>query len=419
MMQQDSKSIRLPIRLLELGIVTSALTVMRVGPLQISDILLFGALCTLLLAGRRHQEHTEEARERIRSGLAVTIIGIILTALITEVAAGQGYSSLSVALRFGSVLVVFPYLLSAAVIPKSELKRLALFLCLSGAINGTIAALDQWVGTNIGPMKYTWNAYRPLAVARAVGMTEHPNLLGYSGAVTGAVAMAFISSAEDQRSRRLAGYMLVPIVAGVIASGSRSALIGLFFGGIAVWRYRPKWKKGRMIESVVAACLVAFAAAYAAGVRLDRSTFGRLVSDQSSQLSDVERRNSLSQYRQWLLSSVLVGRGYENLRLVHSAPLAVYLSGGIFALLAVAAWVRLISRAGATLRSTPDPTLQLLGCAGVAGLWSAISFLTTQPMIFHRYAILPASLILAGYAQVNLRNTAPLTEDKPSLRRTP
>jgi hypothetical protein len=419
MMQQDSKSIRFPLRILELGIVTSALTVLRIGPLQISDILLFGALGLLLLAGRRHQEYTGDARERIRSGLAVTIIGIILTALLTELAAGHGYSSLSVALRFGSVLVAFPYLLSAAVIPKTELKRLALFLCLSGAVNGTIAALDQWVGTNIGPMKYTWNDYRPLAIARAVGMTEHPNLLGYSGAVTGTVAMAFISSAQDQRSRRLAGYMLVPIVAGVIASGSRAALIGLFVGGMAVWRYRPKLKKGRTIESVVATCLVAFAAAYAAGIRLDRSTFGRVVSDRSSQLSDVERRNSLTQYRQWLFNSVLVGRGYENLRLVHSAPLAVYLSGGIFALLAVAAWVRLISRAGATLRATPDPTLQLLGCAGVAGLWSAISFLTTQPMIFHRYAILPASLILAGYAQVNLRNTAPLTKHNPNLRRIP
>ena len=119
-----------------------------------------------------------------------------------------------------------------------------------------------------------------------------------------------------------------------------------------------------MIESVVAACLVAFAAAYAAGVRLDRSTFGRVVSDRSSQLSDVERRNSLAQYRQWLLNSVLVGRGYENLRLVHSAPLAVYLSGGIFALLAVAAWVRLVSEGGPTVDSGPyPPTSRLCRCS--------------------------------------------------------
>ena len=55
-------------RLLELGIVTSALTVMRIGPLQISDILLFGALCAMLLAGRRPRSTPERRVNRFAAG---------------------------------------------------------------------------------------------------------------------------------------------------------------------------------------------------------------------------------------------------------------------------------------------------------------------------------------------------------------
>ena len=139
----------------------------------------------------------------------MTIIGIILTALITEFAADQGYSSLSVALRSDR------FWLSSRTCSRggdsqsrTETSRSAPLPVRGGQRNNRH---PRSVGRHQHRSDEIHLECLPPAGGRwAVGMTEHPNLLGYSGAVTGAVAMAFVSSAEDRRSQHLAGYMLVP-----------------------------------------------------------------------------------------------------------------------------------------------------------------------------------------------------------------
>lgn len=228
------------------------------------------------------------------------------------------------------------------------------------AAGGSVLALSLWSPEIRSLRRFAWLWFggavantmialfaSKLVLGRAQGLTTQPNHLGLIGVLGTALGLGLVLSASKARFRTVALAGTGVCVAGVVASGSRAALIGevATFLAVAIFARRP-----RLLTRTAVVVILLGIAAGAGLIRIpDSSALSRLAGGGGSRESNVERQRNLATTMGRIARHPLTGEGFEFALEPHDIylqPLVVAGPIGLVAL-AMAAWAILrASRAG-------------------------------------------------------------------------
>jgi hypothetical protein len=220
---------------------------------------------------------------------------------------------------------------------------------------------------------------------RALGWSAHPNHLGLACMLGLAVALAELIAASSMRSRVL---WLVPLALncyGVVASGSRAALLG---AGVAV--ALVIWRMASPAVGVFAGAVVIVGVLLVATGTLDagsESSVGRLAGSQSARQSDASRLGLLRETIDRGSRSPFVGNGFELALQGHNIYLQLWSSAGIIGLVGFAMVVAALGRAfisAAARRATTGPATPIMVGVMAGGAAFLVSSLV-QNVLWDRY----------------------------------
>lgn len=369
------------------GIASSSWTEIGAAGIVLGDLLFFGGGILLLLTRRSVSPISSSTGTVVRTLLLSGWL-IVLSAAIVAVRYGD-FADLGVAVRVGLVLVASPVFMLAFVRIRRDAVQALGALFISAAVNSGFAISDLAFGVHISPAQFSWSAYEPLLLTRGVGLTGHPNILGYLTAVTLPLAAVMFAAVRTRRGRWgvLAGALLIG--AGLFLSGSRGAAFGAGCGMLFVAgrSRRPRVRAG------VLGITVAFL--FAAWLLRDAALISRLLGDATAAASDQGRRTDLSEGWRLVVEGLPTGVGFSEISAIHSGVLAILASGGVLGILGFMTWGAQVWRAVRRAARSPQTTIRniAIGCGGATIGMAA--FLLVSPIIFHRYAVVPASVVIA------------------------
>jgi O-antigen ligase len=246
-------------------------------------------------------------------------------------------------------------------------------------------------------------------VGRPAGLATHPNHLGIVCVLGLGLALGF---ALDQRRRtRLLAVLACPVLlVGLLASGSRAALLGVFIVVPAVAAFS---QRVQVALASIAVGAIAAVGVFAGVLQLPADTgVGRLF-DASGAESNVGRIEHLERSVARYQRHPLTGEGFEFAQEAHNVYLQVLVGGGPLALGGLA--LVGLSVIAAVCRGTRGRSRRTLGDAallagmggGYAGYLVAAAF---QNILWDRYLWLYVALLLSLALRV-------ATENRPLLSR--
>lgn len=346
------------------------------------------------------------------SGVALSDVFLVAAVGLTLPSFATGYRRLPLPIR-PDVFVGLAAIACGGVIgtffaarPGASLGEMARFVLASA---GSVAAVALWAPP---PSRVRWfcslwlagavfNAcwaifLGPADRARPAGLSTHPNHLGLVCMLGAALALGLLL-AEGRAARRLGAAALAPLSLGLLASGSRAALVGLVVT-VPVFAVLTRRVQVAVRALAVTAVLGVGVLAGLAHVP-DQSGLGRLVGGATAAESDVERVEHLSRSLDRLERHPLTGEGFESSREAHNVYLQVAVAAGPLGVVGFALVVRSVLRARAEVRRRApvagDRALLAGLIAGYAGYLVAGAF---QNLLWDRYLWLyvSAALVLAA-----------------------
>jgi hypothetical protein len=337
------------------------------GGVALTDgfLALAAALILLEVAVGRRQIVVPAPARRVLVGLVLIAAGGLIG---TVVSADNVSASLGVLFRFGvaatgAVLVVMLWA------PSFAHARLAMRAWVVGA------ALNAGVGFFV---TFT-------ITGRALGLSAHPNHLGLACMLALALALAELIAAKGMDGRVLWLVLFVLNAYGVVASGSRAALLG---AGLAV--AIVTWRMASPAIAVFAGAVVIVGALLVATGTLDagsESSVGRLAGSVSARQSDASRLGLLRETFDRGSQSPFFGNGFELALQGHNIYLQLWSSAGIIGLVGFTVAVGALGRAliGAVGRgATTDPALPIVVGVLAGGAAFLVSSLA-QNVLWDRY----------------------------------
>ena len=275
---------------------------------------------------------------------------------------------------------------------------------VGATVSSLVAVLDFALHTGIGP-----HVSGVAFAGREAGLTLQPNDLGVTAAIVIPWVTVRLISVRSIRSGVWWSSVFGLLIAGILVSGSRSALLAVPAGEIALLmvgrgvsrRLVPLFVGGGAVIG-----LVAIAARFSGSqsfVAINRLT-GTSASVAESDSTRVERYHvAISSF----LSHPIVGTGFQSIRQALDIYLQLAASGGVLALTGFAIFVLWVIRSDrALVRAAPAGHLRNLGgaLAGAMVVWLVYGLF--QNGIYERYLYVAAGLtVAAGYDR--LRRSGP------------
>jgi hypothetical protein len=344
----------------------------RAAGLAVSDVLLVAAVAlTLPSFATGYRRFPVPIRPEVFVGLAtIACGGVIGTFFAARPGASLAEMTRFVAASAGSVAAV------ALWAPRPAQLRWFCWFWLAGAVFNASWAIV------VGPV----GGFRP------AGLSTHPNHLGLVCMLGTALALG-LALAERRALRPLAAAAIAPLLAAVLVSGSRAALLGLVVT-VPVFAVLARRVQVAVRALAVTAVLAVGLLAGLAQVP-DQSGLGRLIGGTSAAESDVERAEHLSRSLARLEGHPLTGTGFESSREAHNVYLQIAVAAGPLGLLGFALVARSVLRTRTEARTrgpaSGDRALLAGLVAGYAGYLVAGAF---QNLLWDRYLWLYVSVIL-------------------------
>lgn len=267
---------------------------------------------------------------------------------------------------------------------------------LGAAVSALVAVADFALHTGIGP-----HVSGASFAGRDAGLTLQPNDLGVTAAIVIPWVMVRLISVRSVRATLWWSAILTALTAGILVSGSRSALIAVPAGMLTLLLIGRGISR-KLVPLVVGGGAIAGVAAIAARfsgsqtfVAVNRLT-GTSTSVAQSDSTRVERYHvAISDF----LSHPIVGVGYQSIRQALDIYLQLAASGGVLALAGFGLFVLwVIGSDRALVRTAPPGHLRNLGgaLAGAMVVWLVYGLF--QNGIYERYLYVAAGLtVAAGY----------------------
>ena len=339
------------------------------------------AIAALLASGPRLRPSLECARP-VLLAVALIALGGLLASLASANPAASAFNVARLVVAAGGVV-------------------LALVLWSPGR-NGVFALAWLWVASAVATSLWGLVVHQDVA-GRAIGLSTHSNHLAL--AATMALGPALGLAAGLRGGRRLLPVACVAVLAaGILASGSRAALLGTGVVAIAFAAGCPR------ALLPMAAALGGVALLSVTGV-VDiggANALGRLLGldGLGAAASDAERWLLLDAALDRLDLAPLLGSGFESALEAHNVYLQVWAGAGLLGLsgLALLAWVaaRSYLKARDSARGTRDAmaTLALGLACGWLGYFVVALF---QNPLWDRYVWVPAALIAVTWPHLPRR----------------
>ena len=330
----------------------------RVGWAPVGDLILVGGLFGLMLelGTRAVLRSSSGQRQLVLIGGSLALAGGLLGGM-AGTPGPVGFTELARAIVGVALPVVT---LAAAGLSDRERRRLALAFACGCALSVVVGIPDAAAGL------------------RMTGLATHPNHLGLACVLGVALAAGAMTTSWS----RLAAVALVLNAVGVLASGSRSALLGLLVLG--VWSLFGRGSERSQLRSRVVtgiAILTAIGAAVIHGVALDRA-FGDPASDDG-------RRFQLDVTLDRIQRSPWTGEGFRFLEEAHSVPLQLLAAGGPLTL--IGGGILLAAPIVYGRRQRSSPLVRWLTAGWTAFLVGSV----VQNILVDRYVWFVAALLLA------------------------
>ncbi len=316
----------------------------RPGGIPLADGLLIVALASLVVPNilKRGFEVTTGAP------LVIFVATVGIAAVLGELFFPSGGSSLIEAGQLFLATAGISALAYRFAQRTGNLDQLILWFVLGCAFSAGLAILEQ-AGISSLSQQLTGNSSF-LFTRRSSGLTTHPNQLGLASAM--ALPLAFYIRERYRGWQRVAGgASIVALSVGVLASGSRAAIlaVALTFGLATIKSIRSNdrsYDAGWTGVTICVGALVIFAVIVWIPSIPDLlfRTIGRVVGDNSTEIANADRSERLATALAEIVDSPIFGAGFVD-SAAHSWPVQIFQTTGVigFIGLVVPHLVRLVS----------------------------------------------------------------------------
>jgi O-antigen ligase len=336
--------------------------------LSYSDVFIGAAILPILISGMRRRVR---AAQLARYVMPLSLAGLVVCGgLLGTFVASDQIASLGQLIRFtvSSVLVL---LLFAIWSPKRRSLELVAWALLAGV--STSAALGLFIKD---------------AGGRAVGLANHPNHLGLTCCLGVGTALGLALSSNDSLKRSLAFLSLPILMFGVLASGSRSALLG---SGVVVIVFLTSTRQWKVViwGLAVGVCLLVVVQRGILDIG-EYNAVSRLLGDESSAESDIAREQLREGAFVQIRENPVIGGGFESAREAHSIYLQLWAAAGMLGLIFIVGVGIVVIKVLAESRRTGD-----ILCIGLASSYLgylAAGFVVNS--LWDRYLWLQLALVL-------------------------
>lgn len=296
------------------------------------------------------------------------------------------------AARFAIAIFTILVVVDSVAFDRQRWERLAVCYVAGALANGILALLPS---------------NRVLLVGRAVGLTTHPNHLGFAMLLALWVAIGLLRS-SNSRTRAVAITSLPILCAALLASGSRAALGAAMIGGLAFLILA----RSRGVPWILLLCLgiIPLVAGSAFGGSITKTAAVQRFFDPTSgeAASNGERLAYYREANRLISSHPIAGVGFSDALKYHSVPLQLMVIGGLFGLVALIMLGRQVSL---TLRMALRGSSSLQSRACAAGILATMSMLMISNSLFDRYFLMSLALwALPGFFDSADRSTVSLGE---------
>ena len=328
----------------------------------------------------------ETTADVARAPLAAAVL-FVVAGLVTASTATSGADLLQLG-QFVLAMVGTTLIIGWAIRDTDLAARAADAWAVGATVSSLVAVLDFALHTGIGP-----HVSGVAFAGREAGLTLQPNDLGVTAAIVIPWVTVRLISVRSIRSGVWWSSVFGLLIAGILVSGSRSALLAVPAGEIALLmvgrgvsrRLVPLFVGGGAVIG-----LVAIAARFSGSqsfVAINRLT-GTSASVAESDSTRVERYHvAISSF----LSHPIVGTGFQSIRQALDIYFQLAASGGVLALTGFAIFVLWVIRSDrALVRAAPAGHLRNLGgaLAGAMVVWLVYGLF--QNGIYERYLYVAA-----------------------------
>jgi O-antigen ligase len=392
----EASDYRLARWLTYLGFGTLAfLTLRPTTTLTASDWIFLGALIVAFLGYSSKSRGIRLIPPRLMLG---GVAMILLGALLSLPNAIDRIESLAVVARFVYVTLGWFALAGYALRTTSDVSVATQLWVASVALSGA-AAVAQLLGGLLIPGT-------DAASGRMMGFAQNMTDLGGMCAVALIPAVSLLDSPGRSPARRIAGTVLVALVAaGLLLSGSVDGLIAAAVGLVIwIWTGSAGRRGVSALVGLAALFVIAAGAATQFGLFLPGARIASVISSpQDPYATFYLRLQGFDLAWQWIGASPLVGVGFDSASattatgdVVHNLVLATWFEGGLFALVGIV--LVLLSATATAWRAwtrSKSPESRRLAATLLAALASAIAFSMGNPILFQRYIWTPVFLVIA------------------------
>lgn len=326
--------------------------------------------------------------------LAVALLGVtVLLSTATNPAKATDFVD---GLKFMIAFGLTPLVIAIVAASTERVALLADAWILGASVNAAVGTLDFLGLTNIGPQL---TGRMDLRVnGRATGLTAQPNHLGMVAAMALPVALSRLLSTASRRRR--VGYLMaiLALSGGILASGSRTALVVAALGAIVLPLLHPRGRRQILIGFAVAVVALGVGAAIVPSARSHVFVaIHRLTgTDSSTSASDAQRRAAIKLGLSEFRAHPLTGTGFAVVRDAHDMYLQLVDAGGILALPAFLVFAGGVLMVGLRLRrkrELPAASLNLAAAFTASmAVWLVGGIVSNE--VYDRYLYVPAGLLL-------------------------
>jgi O-antigen ligase len=390
-----------------IGAILSGVLVFRPAlGLTASDWFFFGALVVVL-----YQVIWE--RTKVQASLPrLLVLGVALFAvggLASSLHASHRTQSALIVLRLVYVTIVWFWVGAAILRSREQLLIAASLWTISAALSSSAAIFQLLLGNVIPGTAVSWG--------RMPGLTQHVNDLGGLTAIALVPAVMLATRPNLARGwRALSIVVMGLVVAGLILSGSVTGFVSAAVG-LALW-FLFLGRRGRILLALGVVAVVAVAVAGLQLTSHGRSPLQRLeqvTATNGSEAGTFATRIALDEQAiQVVEHNPLVGVGLDAAdardrigNFAHNMLLGAWMGAGLLGIFGIVLALAAVASVGLrAVRAASDQEERILARALAIAFVVFLVFGMAVPLLYQRYAWMPAALLVALRAQ-QLRRASP------------
>jgi hypothetical protein len=281
-----------------------------------------------------------------------------------------------------------PLLLFGAARRPGYREVLVLAWLLGSALASAAALLDASGLTSIGPTLtgVVWDG-------RYAGLTVHPNHLGLVAVMAFPVAVWWLNSRPGRSAQVLGAGLAGLLILGVLASGSRAAMISLVVVGALSLLAQARNRNDRAISPLVllCGCGLVVGAVYLMMPTTAGNGFARLLGQSDLAVDNQDRLGAMTASLFGYYGSPLIGTGFSSVKAANNLVLQTLQAGGMLTALGLAVFLSGAIARGLRTSLVSDGLGTALSLSLLAWLVDGMF----QNIIYDRFLFLPVALVLA------------------------